>query len=328
MLRVSFKSLNLFLLIISNTLISQTFDIEQTAQLMRPRLKFESKYTFDARFADTSGVYNSLENSVGVTFPIKRTFKTEISLNLSSLNLKDIFKNSVRIRSNEILGTFKVTQRQNTLGFDSIQKKNLYYANAGIIGLHLTKKYRIFFYTANVSIHEQDKTLSELIPRVSGVIGQYHIRGLRKGFYYGASLIYSDGFFIPSPFIGGTEPINSNLSFNYTLPVQINLQYRKDKSYTIVGTKIDGYRSGMLLRSERTNMNVTNASVFVNFRYRFSNTLQAQIEGGYNFYQNIRFTKTDNYIYNYPLKGAPYVNASINVLFGKSMLEKIVEQVF
>jgi hypothetical protein len=328
MLRVNFKLTSVLLLLLSITTYGQTFDIEQTAQLMRPRLKFDSKYTFDARFADTSGKYNSIENSIGVSFPIKRTFKTEINLNLSSLKLKDIFKNSVRIRSNEILGTFKVTQRQNTIGFDSTQKKNLYYANAGIIGLHLTKKYRIFFYSANVSIHEQDKTLEKLMPRFSGVIGQYHIRGLRKSFYYGASFIYSDGLFIPSPFIGGTEPINSNLSFNYTLPVQINLQYRKDKSYTIIGTKIDGYRSGIMLRSERTNLNVTNACVFANFRYRFSNTFQAQIEGGYNFYQNIRFTKNSNYTYNYALKGSPYVNVNFNVLFGKSMLEKIVEQVF
>lgn len=326
MLRANF---NFILLLFSISFIkAQTFDIEQSAQLIRPRLKMESKYTFDAKFKDTSGIYNCFENSVGATFPIKRSFKTEINLNLSSLKLKDIFKNSVRIRAYQILGTFKVTQRQTTLGFDSIHKKNLSYANAGIIGLHLTKKYRILFYSANVNIHEQDKTLDKLVPRFSGVVGQYHIRGLRKSFYYGASLLYSDGLFIPCPFFGGTEPINSNFSLNYTIPAQINLQYRNDKSYTIFGIKGDGYRTGILHATKRTNLNVANASVFMNFRYRFSNTFQVMAEGGYNFYQKVRFTKTNDYTYSYPLNGSPYATVSINIFFGKSLLEKIVEQVF
>jgi len=309
------------------TITAQTFDIEQSAQLIRPRLKFDSKYTFDAKFTDTTGSFNAFENSASVTFPIRRRFKTELSLDLSDLKLKNILKNSVRIKASEILGTFKVAYRQNYLGFDSLPQKNLAYANAGIIGLHLTKKYRIAFYSANVNIHEQDKTLNKTAPRFSGVLGQYHIRGLRKSFYYGVSVIYSDGLFIPSPFIGGTEPINSNLSFNYTLPVQINLQYKKEKSYTVIGTKIDGYRTGLWFASNRTNMNVTNASAFLNFRYRFSNTFQLQVEGGYNFYQSIRFKKTSDYQYSYPIKGAPYVNATFNVFFGKSLLEKIVEQI-
>lgn len=309
------------------TSAAQTFDIEQTAQLIRPRIKFDSRYTFDTNFIDTNGKFNSFENAATITFPIKRTFKTEVSLNLSSLKLKDIFKNSLRIKANEIFGTVKVAHRQNYLGFDSLPKKNLYYANAGLIGLHLTKKYRIVFYTMNINIHEQDKTLNNAFPRFSGVLGQYHIRGLRKSFYYGVSLIYSDGLLIPSPFIGGTEPINSNLSFNYTLPVQINFQYKKNKSFTVLGAKVDGYRTGILLDANRTNMNLTYASAFLNFRYRFSNTLQMQVEGGYNFYQDIRFTKSNNYNYRYPMQGSPFVNATFNIYFGKSLLEKIVEQV-
>ena len=58
---------------------AQTFDIEQITQLIRPRIKVDSKYTFDAKFADTTGKFNCLENSIAVTFPIKRTFKTEIN---------------------------------------------------------------------------------------------------------------------------------------------------------------------------------------------------------------------------------------------------------
>jgi len=326
---VSFKFLKIASIIcFAFTVKAQSFDIEQITQLIRPRIKVDSKYTFDAKFSDTTGKYNCFENSIGMTFPIKRTFKTEINLNLSSLKLKDIIKNSVRIKASEILGTFRVTQRQTYIGFDSIPKKNLYYANAGIIGLHFTKKYRILFYSANVTIHEQDKTLEKLAPRFSAIIGQYHIRGLRKGFYYGATVVYSDGLLLPSPFFGGTIPLNRNFTFNYTLPVALNVQYHKNKSYVIVGVKADGYRAGILMAGKRTNLNYTNAAAFVNFRYRFSNIFHAQAECGYNFYQRIQYDKTNNYPYKYPLNGGLYANASLNIYFGKSMLEKIVEQVF
>ncbi|MBL7917960.1 MAG: hypothetical protein JNM96_06155 [Bacteroidia bacterium] len=307
---------------------AQTFDIEQTTQLIRPRLKYDSKYVFDATYKDTNGIFNSAENSFGVTVPIKRSFKTEINLNLKSLKLKDIFKNSVRIKADEILGTFKVTHRQIRLGFDSLPIRNLYYANAGIIGLHLTKKYRILFYAANINIHEEAKSLNSVVPRFSGIMGQYHIRGLRKSFYYGGTLVYSDALILPAVFIGGTEPINNELSFNYCLPAFINLQYHKNNSYVMAGVKGDGYRSGINYKNFRTNINITNISAFVNYRHRFSNTFHLQIESGYYFLQRSQFDKHELYRYKYPMNGSFYANFNLQVYFGKSMLEKIIDQVF
>jgi hypothetical protein len=287
-----------------------------------------SEYTFDAKFTDTTGKYNALDNSIGVTFPIKRTFKTEVDLDLSSLKLKDIIKKSVRLRASEILGTVKLSNKQVTLGFDSTQRRSIHQANLGVLGLHLTKKYRILFYSANAFIQEQDKTLGNAAPRFSAMLGQYHIRGLRKSFYYGAAVVYSDGLLLPAPFIGGTEPINKYFSFNYTLPVQLNLQFHDQKTFAILGVKADGYRAGMLIKNKRTNLNVSQVKAYLNFRYRFSNTFQVQAEGGYIVYQQLRLDKTNDYNYKYPLNGSPYANVSLNVYFGKSILEKIVEQVF
>ncbi len=307
---------------------AQVFDIEQTTQLIRPRLKIDSKYTFNTPFSDTTGNFSNFENSAGFTIPLKRTFKTELKLDLSSWKIKDIFKNSVRIKASEILGTFKITQRQTKLGFDSVPTKNFYYLNAGIIGLYLTKKYRILFYSANINIHEESNSIKTTVPRFSGLIGQYHIRGLRKSFYYGATLVYSDKLLIPAPFIGGTEPISKTLSINYTLPVMINLQYHQKKIFLIAGVKADGYRTGIFFKEIRTNLNYTNASAYFNFRYRASNTLHLQAEAGYLFFHRIQMDRTDKFPYKYPINNAVYGNISIHVYFGKSMLEKIIDQVF
>lgn len=306
----------------------QTFDLEQTMQLMRPRLKMESEFVFDAQFKDTSSLYNGLENSAHFTFPIKRSFKTEIELNLKSLKIKDIIKNSVRIKANEILGSVRVSHKQLRLGFDSLPVKNVYYVNASVSGLHLTKRYRILFYSGGVSLHEQDKTIDKFGIRASALIGQYHIRGLRKSFFYGIATVYSDGLLIPTPFIGGTEPIGKHLTFNYALPAFMNVQYHNKRSFAIVGIKADGYRAGILFKDKRTNMNFMQAGTYVSYRHKFSNTFQLQVEGGYNFYQNIQFDEGIIKNDKYPLKGSFYANLGIQVFMGKSILEKIIEQLF
>ncbi len=306
----------------------QTFDLEQTMQLMRPRLKTESEFVFDAKFKDTTSLYNGFENSAHLTFPIRRRFKTEIDLNLKSLKIRDIIKNSIRIKASEILGSVRVSHKQLRLGFDSLPVKNVYNVSTSVSGLHLTKRYRILFYSGGVSLHEQDKTMNAFGIRASALIGQYHIRGLRKSFFYGIATVYSDGLLIPTPFIGGTEPIGKHVTFNYAIPAFMNVQYHNKRSFAIIGVKADGYRAGIQFKGNRTNMNFMQGGAYVSYRHKFSNTFQLQMEGGYNFYQNIQFdeglVKNDKY----PLKGSFYANIGIQVFMGKSILEKIIEQLF
>jgi hypothetical protein len=333
---VSFKTLRIAItFIFALNAKAQTFDIEQTSQLIRPRVKLDSKYTCDPTTKDTGGAYACFENSASFTFPIKRKFKTEINLDLKDFKLKDLFKKNIRIKASEVLGTFKVTQRNVNFGIeDTMVKRGLYYANAGIIGLHLTKKYRILFYSANMNLHEDGKTLNKFTPRFSAIAGQYHICGLRKGYYYGISLIYSDGLFIPSPFIGGIEPLGERWTFNYSLPVQLNIQYYHHATYVVFGVKTDGYRSGIKLGNGRGNMNYANGCTYLNVRRKLTRTVQVYGEFGYNFYQFMSF---DDGIKNskiwpervkVPMNTSFYGHISIQIYFGKSLLEKVTDQLF
>lgn len=333
---MNFKFLRIAIVLISALQIkAQTFDIEQTSQLFRPRMKLDAKYTTDPATTDTSGSYQCFDNSVGFTFPIKRTFKTEINLDFKNFKLKDIFKKNIRLKASEVLGTFKIGQKNVVFGMeDTLAKRNLYYANAGLIGLRLTKKYQIMFYSLNMSVHEDAKTFNIFVPRFSGVLGQYQIRGTRKGLYYGVSLIYSDGLFIPSPFIGGTEPLSDYWTFNYTLPVQLNLQYFNEKTYVVFGVKTDGYRAGLKLGNARGNMNYGNGCGYLNVRHKFTRTFQVFGEVGYNFYQFLSFDdgmKNSTYWperVKIPMNTSVYGQISIQVYFGKSLLEKITDQLF
>ncbi len=312
----------------STFLKAQTFEVEQIEQLFRPRLRVETKYITDAGFKDTSGVFNQKEVNSVFTFPIRSKFSADVKLDMSSLKLKDILKNSVRFKASQTLGILRVTARQINMGFDTLPQKNIANATAGLMGLRLSKKYRVQFYSATVTIAEQDKTVNNAVPRFSALFGQLHLRGFKKNFFYGLAATYSDGLFIPSPFFGGSEPIGKHFVFNYTLPVQINLQYKDDKrSLITAGVSADGYRNGIMYLRKRTNLNYYAGYTYANFRYKFSRSLVGRIEAGYVFYQNLQYTKNDGVPTKYALKPSPYVQVGFSILFGKTFWEKIFENV-
>jgi hypothetical protein len=316
-----------FIALVGSSFYAQTFEVEQIEQLFRPRLKVDTKYIFDSKFKDTTSTFNQKEANAVFTFPIKTKLGTDVKLDLSSLKLKDILQNSVRVKASQTLGMIRVNTRQANIGFDSIPQKNNYTIAAGVLGASLTKKFRILFYSTNIAIAEQDKTLNKTVPRFSGLIGQLHIRGIKKNYFYGIGASYSDGLLVGSPFFGGSEPIGKHFVFNYTLPVQINLQYKNNRTLLTCGVSADGYRTGMDYKHKRLNLNYTSAAAYASLRYKFSKTFVAKAEAGYVFYQNLRYTPTDNLRTNFPINNGVYAQVTINILFGQTIWEKVFDTV-
>lgn len=314
-----------FLILCSN-LLSQTFELDQIQQLFRPRLKMDSRYIFNTQIKDTTGIFNHGEASLAFTFPIRTKLGAEVKLDLQSLKLKDILKNSIKLQASQTLGVMRFGGRQTYIGFDSLPQKNTMNASVGMLGVRLTKKYRVMFWSAVANISEQDRTLSNAVPRATAMIGQLHLRGLRKNYFYGIAAVYSDGLLLPAPFFGGSQPIGKKFIFNYTLPVQINLQYKDDQNTQVTaGISADGFRTGILFHQNRVNLNYTSVYSYLNIRYKFNNTFVAKLEGGYVLYQNLRYSGDDNYKRVYYPGTGPYVQAGFSVLFGKTVWEKIMD---
>ncbi len=322
------NSLILFLSLTPYICKTQTFEIEQLEQLFRPRIKVDTKYIFDSKFKDTLSTFNQKEANAVFTFPLKTKLGADVKLDLRSLKLKDILKNSVRVKASQTLGVIRVNTRQLSMGFDSAAPlKNNYTVAAGVLGASLTKKFRILFYSTNIAIAEQDKTLNKAVPRFSGLVGQLHIRGVKKNFFYGIAASYSDGQIIGSPFLGGSEPIGKHYVFNYTLPVQVNLQYKSNRTLITIGISADGYRTGVDYNTKRLNLNYTSGLCYTNLRYKFSKTFVARAEFGYIFYQNLRFTQTESLRNNFPINNGVYTQIGFNILFGQTIWEKVFESV-
>jgi len=305
----------------------QNFELDQIEQIWRPRLKLDAKYLGPSAFSDTTGNYSSSESNFVLTFPIKSKVDAELKLDLSSLKLKDIFKNSVRIKAYEVLGNVRFGVRQANLGFDSIsQNRNVYYGQAGILGLKLTRKYRILFYSLNAYVSEDQKSLNSAAVRFNGILGQFHLRGLRKNFFYGIYAGYSDGLFIPVPFIGGKVPFGKKWSFNYLIPAQINVMYSPTKNISLSsGVTVDGYRGGVNLYSQRVNLNYGNLSGYLSYRHKLSRIFNLRLEGGYVIKQYITISDIDAYRSSFPIGQGFYGQISITTLFGKSLFEKAID---
>jgi hypothetical protein len=307
---------------------SQSFELEQVQQVWRPRIKADFRYVGNASYKDTTGHFSYTDQNCVITFPIKTKVSADLKLDLSSLRLKDILSKSVSVNASQLMGSVKFGAKQLHAGIDSASNRNLYNASAGIFGLKLTKKFRILFYSANVGFNEQDKTLDRMALRATGVIGKFHLRGLRKNYYYGLAASYTDGVFAPVPFFGGMAPVSDKLTFNYTLPAQLGFSYKINNSNWInYGLTLDGFRYGLMYNKERINFNYASLALYTTYRVKVNKTLGFRINGGYNLAQRVKLNNTSVSMTNYKMNRGFFIEAGFYTLFGKNLFEQVANAI-
>ena len=233
-----------------------------------------------------------------LTFPIARTFNANVQLDLTSDSWKELLLSGVRVRASQVMGSLKYGYREisitdNTVGLQP-DPRSLHTASAGLLGISLTKKFRILFWNVNVNISEENETLNDPAIRFSGLIGKMKVKGLHRQFYYGLVLVHSDGLTLPLPFIGGQTRLAKKLYFNYTLPVQIAILYRPNAGTLFqAGVGVDAWRSGVssapYVQDQRTNLNYQAVRGFINGRTKLNRTFVLRGEVGYAFH-DLRWT--------------------------------------
>ena len=304
---------------------AQSFDLEQFDQLFRPRLRLDARYTPGVAFSDTPGSFED-RNATGVfTIPLWKKWTVGAEVNLFDLDPVDLLKNSVRVRASQVMTNVRYSGRELRIGEDM---RTLHSGSVGMLGISLTRKYRILFWSMNANVSEEASTMDRAVPRFNGVIGKMHVKGLRRQVFYGLVVSVSDGLNLPLPFVGGTAPIGDRWSFQYILPLQLGVGYKAGKNTRfLAGMGADGFRSGFERGMDRANLNYTAFRGFINVRHKLSKTLQLRAEVAGLPVHALRIPDTNNDLQRYPIDAGVNVMVGLNIFFGESTLERILDDV-
>ena len=315
---------------VGNGLSAQTFDLDQFDQLFRPRLRLEGRWLPPIGVDKERGTFEDRSASAVLTFPIHSTFNASAQLDLTSANIVELLKNGVRVRASQVMGNVRYGSRQVIFDEALGETRMLHTASIGALGVSLTKKYRILFWSLNANVSEEDRTFDRAVVRVGGVVGKMKVKGLRRQFFYGIAASYSDGLTLPVPFVGGAMPIGDKWSFNYVLPLQLSFVYKAGKKTRVgFGTGLEGARSGIELIGDRYNMNYAGLRLFASARHRISKHFALRAEAGYMLRHRVSFGTSglDDTAPPYPLQPGPQCMVGVNVLFGTSILDRILDEV-
>lgn len=304
---------------------AQSFDLEQFDQLFRPRLRLDARYTPGVAFTDRPGSFEERTATGVLTVPLWKKWTAGVELNLLGDTWKDLLKNSVRVRASQVLLNARYTPRELRIG-DELH--TLHSASIGALGISLTKKYRVLFWSVNANLSESAATLDEAVPRFNGIIGKMQVKGLRRQVFYGLAVSASDGLNLPLPFVGGQEPLGERWSFQYILPVQLAVGYKaSQRTRFSVGIGADGFRSGFAAGDQRVNLNYTALRAFLLVRHKLSNTLQLRAEVNGLPVHALRIPDANNELQRFPIDAGLNAMVGVNIFFGESTLERLLDEV-
>lgn len=310
---------------------AQTFDLDQFDQLFRPRLRLDAHWMPPLDLRDEPGNVEDRSVTGVLTFPIHRTWSVGVQADLTAKSFKELLQNSVRVRASQVMGNVRFGSRQVVSDDLFGGTRTLYTASVGALGISLTRKLHVLFWSANVNLSEEDRTFDRAVPRFTGLIGQLHVKGLRKNHFYGLAVSFSDGLNLPLPFFGGTAPMGHDLSFQYVLPLQLSIVWKAASPTRVqAGIGLDGARSGIeLADGDRYNLSVAGGRAFLGVRHKLGAHFQLHAEASYLMGQRLLFGKRDldGLVPAKPLVPGPAFTAGVNILFGESVLEQIVDEV-
>lgn len=315
-------------LAVGTVLQAQTFDLDQFDQLFRPRLRVEGRWLPPVGLEKSPGSYEDRSSLATLTFPIHSTFNVSAQLDLSAANIVELLKNGVRVRASQVMGNLRYGTRQVLFDEALGAPRMLHTASIGALGVSLTKKYRILFWTLNVNVSEEDQTFDRAVPRFGGVIGKMKVKGLRKQFLYGLAVNHSDGLTLPVPFIGGSAPTGKRWSFNYVLPLQASFGWKVSGATRLnFGAGLDGNRSGLEVDDQRYNMNYAGLRVFASVRHKLSKHFALRAEAGYMAAHRVRIGDGGDHFSSTVLQPGLSCMVGVNLMFGQSILDRILDEV-
>lgn len=219
----------IFMIMVSIVAYTQAINIVNLHWIFKPGLQLEGEYFLPKETgAETAQSFGYTKVKATALIPVKGRVGLKLTNDKGLLQVP-VIKKGVDIRAHQIFWRIGGgVSEYKGLATNNIPPE---YAliTTGITGIHYIKKFRFAFYNANLSISESYTSI-ELPPVRADLSG-----GIAKVFsptfiyFYGLSLNYNDGLFLPIPFIGFTGKISKKVNATIVLPMQANISYKVSK---------------------------------------------------------------------------------------------------
>lgn len=334
-----------FCLLLANQMNGQAFIFNQ---IFQPSARLNVEYA-PASGGDLLGGNSDKFGYTRANFNLIVPIKSKLGVKVDWLNAIDKLKNWRQLRLKDIGDVARVKMYQifwnirpqvfqadylpkDSLNFNPRPKESTFGLSTGITGLHLLRKFRILFYSANVSFMEDRNSIRQINPNFTAAIGVAHINRVIYYWYYGAVLSYNNGRVLPAPFFGIEANLMKKLWLNITLPLQMRLgwQMSKKTKFDFV-TGLAGFSNGF--GYQQANATDYTRSFYSGFQLRVSGVFNFKIgkqtklylEGGVLPYRRLQLGKTADNFYKPTLNPTFYGGISLFYSFKKSLLGSVID---
>ncbi|HLP13744.1 MAG TPA: hypothetical protein VK177_17555 [Flavobacteriales bacterium] len=311
----------ILLLIIAANGFSQSLDVDQTSQFLKPRLRLDTRY-FSTLESDQNNLH-FYDAQLLFSAPIHTRVKSNlVDVFSGGFDLKKI-KDEGQLRFSQQMLSAKVGYKNLYLDTSSVTTKDIYSASIGLFGLQSLKKLNILFYSVNANFSESSQSLEKLRPGFSGIIGDVKIKGLKKYYVYGLFAAYVGNRFIACPFFGANLELKKHHYLNFVLPAYFGYNYSKNNINNTVAIGFDGFRTGLLDNLDNyTNLNMGALSLYNSFRYKMRKGFWLRFDAGLLSRGVLRFN-TSGVSQKFNLPPGYYFTAGVHYNFGSPALKQI-----
>jgi hypothetical protein len=322
------------------TLKGQSFILNQFFQ---PSLTTNAEYSFDFNKNNDRCSIGRINSNLIIPVKSKLGVEMDLSKIFSIRSFKDV-KNMAEIKAYQIFWTFRpqitmvqyspLTPKQSPFS-DSTSLS--YGVQTGITGLHLMKKLQILFYSVNLGVQEDFKTLKGIKPYGNAIVGVVNFNRLTYFWYYGVAISASEGQRLPImgiPFIGVDLKLAKKFWWNITLPVQTRFEFKPSRYLKF--DAVAGFASYNFGFGNRNNLGGFDRHYFSGWQFRTGLAINIKnkrgtkfyLEGGYMPFRSFHFdSRSKNSPFENPenLRPTPYIAVSLYYGFRKSLLGSTVE---
>jgi len=349
MLKIStYSSLILLFFCVNSETKGQSFIFNQ---LFQPSARLTVDYTPSMGWEKDGSHFELGRSQLNVIVPIKSKFGIKLdwqeALSLGKWRDKKWKQigNVIGFKGHQIFWNFRpqlgymyYQHPTNSVPTVLAQRPYLNYGlSTGIAGVHLMKKFRVFFYAFNVAFQEDARSIQRIHPSGTAVLGVAQMRSLSFYWYYGAYVNYANNSLLPTPFIGIQAKVSKKVWLNITLPVQARLGFvlNKKAQLDIVGG-LSGLMSGFQdngIATHRHSFSVLQARTGLSLQVKLGKQTRLYLEGGYVPVQQLFWSQQtwlggrDAPYTSHAAHASVYAGFSIFYAFRKSLLSAAIDGV-